>query len=155
MADKEIKIVVTKTEDGMNRLELSGIYEKNCSSAETVIVSDEVLEVFENARRAQERERSRERRHGIKKIHLGSDEDFDAKLGLTTDAPDRAVEDKLYLEYLRRFFDEKTYRRGMLYYLHKFSQDEIAEMEGVSQSAVNKSITKFKMTIVKLYKNRR
>lgn len=105
MADKEIKIIFSKTEDGMNRLVLSGIYENNCSAEETVVVSDEVLEVFENARREQEKRRSFERRHKIKKIYLGNDEDFDSKLGLVKDAPDEIVQSDIYLEQLKQLFD--------------------------------------------------
>lgn len=151
MADKEIKIIFSKTEDGMNRLVLSGIYENNCSAEETVVVSDEVLEVFENARREQEKRRSFERRHKIKKIYLGNDEDFDSKLGLVQDAHDEIVQSDIYLEQLKQFFDEKIYRRGILHYLQKFTECEIARIEGVSQNAVSKSIIAFRKTIAKLY----
>ncbi len=151
MADKEIKLVFSKTEDGKNLLVLSSVYEHNCSNQKTVVVDDDVLEIFKQSCRDQERERSRRRRHGIKHIYLGSDENFDAKLGLTVDAPDEAVEGKLYLEYLKQFFDEKVYRRGMMYFFHKFSQEDIAEIEGVSQVAVYKSIAKFKEIMAKLY----
>ena len=152
MSDKEIKLVFSKTEDGKNLLVLSSVYEHNCSNQKTVVVDDDVLEIFNQSCRDQERERSRSRRHGIKHIYLGSDENFDAKLGLTVDAPDEAVEGKLYLEYLKQFFDEKVYRRGMMYFFHKFSQEDIAEIEGVSQVAVYKSIAKFKEIMAKLYK---
>ncbi len=151
MSDKEIKLVFSKTEDGKNLLVLSSVYEHNCSNQKTVVVDDDVLEIFKQSCRDQERERSRRRRHGIKHIYLGSDENFDAKLGLTVDAPDEAVEGKLYLEYLKQFFDEKVYRRGMMYFFHKFSQEDIAEIEGVSQVAVYKSIAKFKEIMAKLY----
>lgn len=151
MSDKEIKLVFSKTEDGKNLLVLSSVYEHNCSNQKTVVVDDDVLEIFKQSCRDQERERSRRRRHGIKHIYLGSDENFDTKLGLTVDAPDEAVEGKLYLEYLKQFFDEKVYRRGMMYFFHKFSQEDIAEIEGVSQVAVYKSIAKFKEIMAKLY----
>lgn len=154
MADKEIKLVFSKTEDGKNLLVLSSVYQHNCSGQETVIIDDDVLEVFQQTCRDKERERSWRRRHGNRFIYLGSDENFDAKLGLTVDAPDEAVESKLYLEYIRQFFDEKVYRRGIMYYLHKYSQDEIAELEGVSQMAISKSIARFKEVMAKLYKNR-
>ena len=131
MADKEIKPVFTKTEDGKNLLDLSSVYQHNCSDQKTVIVDDDVLEIFQQAHRDQERERSWKRRHGNRFVYFGSDENFDAKLGLITYAPDETIESDLYLEYIKRFFDEKTYRRGMLYYLHKFSLKEIAEMDSV------------------------
>ena len=152
MADKEIKLEFSKTEDGKNLLVLSSVYQHNCSDQKTVIVDDDVLEVFQQTCRDQERERNHRRRHGNRFIYLGSDENFDAKLGLITHAPDETVESDLYLEYIKRFFDEKIYRRGMLYYLHKFSQDEIAEIEGVSQMAISKSVSKFKETMAKIYK---
>lgn len=126
MVDKEIKLEFSKTEDGRNLLVLSSIYQHNCSDQKTVIVDDDVLEVFQQTCRDLERERNWRRRHGNRYIYLGSDDNFDAKLGLITHAPDETVESDLYLEYIKQFFDEKTYRRGMLYYLHKFSQDEIA-----------------------------
>ena len=83
---------------------------------------------------------------------MGSNEDFDAKLGLTADPPDETVQSKLYFEYLKRFFDDKVYKRGMMYYFHGFTQREIAKIEGVSQEAVSKSIIAFKETMAKLYK---
>lgn len=154
MADKEIKLEYSKTEDGRNLLVLSSVYQHNCSDQKTVIVDDDVLEVFQQTCRDQEHERNWRRRHGNRFIFLGSDENFDAKLGLITHAPDETVESDLYLEYIKRFFDEKTYRRGTLYYLHKYSQDEIAEIEGVSQVAISKSIVKFKEIMAKLYKTK-
>ena len=152
MADKEIKLEFSKTEVGRNLLVLSSVYQHNCSDQKTVIVDDDVLEVFQQTCRDQERERNHRRRHGNRFIYLGSDENFDAKLGLITYASDETVESDLYLEYIKRFFDEKTYRRGMLYYLHKFSLKEIAEMDSVSKVAVFKSISKFKNTMAKIYK---
>lgn len=152
MADKEIKPVFSKTEDGKNLLVLSSVYQHNCLEQKTVIVDDDVLEAFQSVHRYQERQRSSKRRHGNRFVYLGSDENFDAKLGLISYAPDEAVESDLYLKYIKRFFDGKVYERGILYYLHKFSLREIAEMDGVSEVAVFKSISKFKKTMAKLYK---
>lgn len=152
MADKEIKLEFSKTEDGKNLLLLSSVYQHNCSDQKTVVVDDDVLEVFQQTHRDQERERNWRRRHGNRFIFLGSDEKFDAKLGLITYAPDETVASDLYLEYIKRFFDGKVYERGIMYYLHKFSLKEIAEMDGVSEVAVFKSISKFKKTMAKLYK---
>lgn len=154
MSDKEIKLVFSKTEDGKKLLVLSSVYEHNCSNQKTVVVDDDVLEIFKQSCRNQERERSRRRRHGIKHIYLGSDENFDAKLGLTVDAPDETVEGKLYLEYLKQFLDEKVYRRGMMYYLQGMTQSEIADIDGVSTTAIHKSVVKFKTVMAELYKNR-
>ena len=63
------------------------------------------------------------------------------------------VEDKLYLEYIKRFFDDKVYNRGIMYYLQGITQSEIAEAEGVSAAAIHKSIVKFKRVMAELYKN--
>ncbi len=153
MADKEIRLEFSKTEDGRNLLVLSSVYQHNCSDQKTVIVDDDVLEVFQQTCRDLERERNWRRRYGNRYIYLGSDENFDAKLGLTVDAPDEAVEGKLYLEYLKQFFDEKVYRHRMMYYLHKYSLKEIAEMDSVSEVAVFKSISKFKNTMSKYIKS--
>ena len=148
MSDEEIKVEVYKTEDGKNCLVLASVYKNNCSQETTVIVEDDVLEVFEAARRESERQRSRERRHGLKKIYLGN-EDYEAKLGMVTQAPDEEIHSDMYLEYLKQFFDDKVYKRGMMYYLHKFTEAEIAELEGVSQAAVSKSIRAFKEVMAK------
>ena len=152
MADKEIKLEFSKTEDGKNLLVLSSVYQHNCSNKEAVIVDDDVLEVFRQSNRDRERERSRRRRHGSN-IYLGENENFDAALGLITNAPDETVEDELYLEYIKRFFDDKVYNRGIMYYLQGMTQSEIAEVEGVSATAVHKSIVKFKRIMTELYKN--
>ena len=152
MADKEIKLEFSKTEDGRNLLVLSSVYQHNCSEQKTVIVDDDVLEVFQQTCRDQERERSRRRRHGSN-LYLGENENFDATLGLITNAPDEAVVDKLYLEYIKRFFDDKVYKRGIMYYLHGMTQAEIADIERVSATAVHKSIVKFKRVMTELYKN--
>ena len=152
MADKEIKLEFSKTEDGKNLLVLSSVYRHNCSDQKTVIVDDDVLEVFRQSNRDRERERSRRRRHGSN-IYLGENENFDAALGLITNAPDEVVEDELYLEYIKRFFDDKVYNRGIMYYLHGMTQSEIADIEGVSATAVHKSIVKFKRVMTELYKN--
>ncbi len=145
------KIISYKTEDGKNLLVLSSIYENNCSQEEIVIVDDSILEVLEESRGAEERHRTWERRHRNKGVYLGN-ESFEAKLGLVTSPSDEAVHSEMYLEYLRRFFDEKVYRRGVMYYLDKFTECEIAEIEGVSQAAVSKSIKTFKEIIVKIYR---
>lgn len=97
MSDEEIKVEVYKTEDGKNCLVLASVYKNNCSQETTVIVEDNVLEVFEAARRESERQRSRERRHGLKKIYLGN-EDYEAKLGMVTQAPDEDIHSDMYLE---------------------------------------------------------
>ena len=152
MADKEIKLEFSKTEDGKNLLVLSSVYQHNCSDQKTVVVDDDVLEVFRQSNRDRERERSRKRRHGSN-IYIGENKNFDAALGLITDAPDEAVESELYLEYIRRFFDDKVYKRGIMYYLQEMTQSEIAEVEGVSATAVHKSIVKFKRVMTELYKN--
>ncbi|MBS1324629.1 MAG: hypothetical protein HP044_01615, partial [Oscillospiraceae bacterium] len=47
MSDEEIKVEVYKTEDGKNCLVLASVYKNNCSQETTVIVEDDVLEVFE------------------------------------------------------------------------------------------------------------
>ena len=52
------KILSYKTEDGKNKLVLSSVYENNCSQEETVIVDDSILEVLEESRRAEERNRT-------------------------------------------------------------------------------------------------
>ena len=39
-----------------------------------------------------------------------------------------------------------------MYYLHGMTQAEIADIEGVSATAVHKSIVKFKMVMTELYK---
>ena len=90
MSDEEIKVEVYKTEDGKNCLVLASVYKNNCSQETTVIVEDGVLEVFEAAHRESERQRSRERRHGLKKIYLGNEE-YEAKLGMVTQAPDEGI----------------------------------------------------------------
>lgn len=154
MADKKIKLIFSKTEDGKYLVDLSSIYPRNCSEQKTVIVDDDVLAILIESQREQERERSRIRRHINKFIYLGEDENFDAMLGLVADAPDTAVESDLYLEYIKRFFDRKVYERGILYYLHKFSLKEIAEMDGVSEVAIFKSISKFKKIMLDLYKKK-
>lgn len=152
MANKVIKPVFSKTEDGKNLLVLSSVYQHNCSDQKTVIVDDDVLEVFQQTCRDQERERSRRRRHGSN-IYLGENENFDATLGLITNAPDEAVESELYLEYIKRFFDDKVYNRGIMYYLQGMTQAEIADIEGVSATAIHKSLIKFKRVMAELYKN--
>lgn len=152
MADKEIKLEYSKTEDGRNLLVLSSVYQHNCSDQKTVIVDDDVLEVFRQSNRDRERERSRRRRHGSN-IYLGENENFDAELGLITNAPDEVVEHELYLEYIKRFFDNKVYNRGIMYYLQGMTQNEIAKVEEVSATAVHKSIVKFKRVMTELYKN--
>ena len=131
------KIISYKTEDGKNHLVLSSVYENNCSQEETVVVDDNILEVLEESRKEEERNRTWERRHRNKGVYLGN-ESFEAKLGLVTSPPDEAVYSEMYLGYLRRFFDEKVYRRGIMYYLDRFTECEIAEIEGVSQAAVSK-----------------
>ncbi len=153
MADKEIKLEFSKTDDGRNLLVLSSVYQHNCSNQKMVIVDDDVLEVFRQSNRDRERERSRRRRHGSN-IYLGGSENFDAELGLITSAPDEAVEDTLYLEYIKHFFDDKVYNRGIMYYLQGLTQQEIADIEEVSATAVHKSIVKFKSVMAELYKNK-
>ena len=144
------KIILHKTDDGKNQLVLSSIYENNCSQEETAIVDDSILEVLKESRRAEERNRTWERRHRNKGVYLGN-ESFEAKLGLVTQAPDEAIHSEMYLDYLRQFFDEKVYRRGIMYYLDRFMECEIAEIEGVSQAAVSKSIKTFKEIMGRIY----
>lgn len=79
---------------------LSSVYENNCSQEETVIVDDNILEVLEESRKAEERHHTWERRHRNKGVYLGN-ESFEAKLGLVTQAPDETVHSEMYLDYLR------------------------------------------------------
>ncbi len=144
------KIISYKTEDGKNQLVLSSVYENNCSQEETVLVDDSILEVLEEARREEERYRTWGRRHRNKGVYLGN-ESFEAKLGLVTQAPDDAIHSEMYLDYLRQFFDEKVYRRGIMYYLDRLTECEIADIEGVSQAAVSKSVKAFKEIIMRVY----
>ena len=144
------KIISYKTEDSKNQLVLLSVYENNCSQEETVVVDNNILEVLEESRKDEERNRTRERRHRNKEVYLGN-ESFEAKLGLVTQAPDETVHSEMYLDYLRQFFDEKIYRRGIMYYLDKFTECEIAEIEGVSQAAVSKSVKAFKDIMGKVY----
>ena len=144
------KIISYKTEDGKNLLVLSSVYENNCSQEEIVIVDDGILEVLEESLRAEERNLTWERRHRNKGVYLGN-ESFEAKLGLVTQAPDETVHSEMYLDYLRQFFDEKVFRRGVMYYLDRFAECEIAEIEGVSQAAVSKSVKAFKEIIGRVY----
>lgn len=144
------KIISYKTEDGKNHLVLSSVYENNCSKEETVVVDDNILEVLEESCRAEERNRTWKRRHRNKGVYLGN-ESFEAKLGLVTQAPDEAVHSEMHLDYLKKFFDQKIYRRGIIYYLDRFTECEIAEIEGVSQAAVSKSVKAFKEIIGRVY----
>ena len=144
------KILSYKTEDGKNQLVLSSVYENNCSQEETVLVDDSILEVLEESRKEEERNRTWERRHRNKGVYLGN-ESFEAKLGLVTSPLDETVHSEMHLDYLRQFFDEKVYRRGIMYYLDKFTECEIAEIEGVSQAAVSKSVKAFKDIMGKVY----
>ena len=91
-----------------------------------------------------------ERRHRNKGVYLVN-ESFEAKLGLVTQAPDDTVHSEMYLDYLRQFFDEKVYRRGIMYYLDRLTEYEIAEIEGVSQAAVSKSVKAFKEIMGRVY----
>ena len=144
------KILSYKTEDGKNLLVLSSVYENNCSQEEKVVVDDSILEVIEESRKEEERNRTWERRHRNKGVYLGN-ESFEAKLGLVTQAPDEVVHSEMHLDYLSQFFDEKVYRRGIMYYLDRFTESEIAEIEGVSQAAVSKSVKAFKEIIGRVY----
>jgi len=89
-------------------------------------------------------------REVCKGVYLGN-ESFEAKLGLVTQAPDETVHSEMYLDYLRQFFDEKVFRRGVMYYLDRFAECEIAEIEGVSQAAVSKSVKAFKEIMGRVY----
>lgn len=144
------KIISYKTEGGKNQLVLSSVYENNCSYEETVVVDDSILEGLEESLRAEERNRTWERRHRNKGVYLGN-ESFEAKLGLVTQAPDETVHSEMYLDYLGQFFDEKVYRRGIMYYLDRFTECEIADIEGVSQAAISKSIKTFKEIMGMVY----
>lgn len=150
MFENEINIVVYKTDSGENILELSSVYKNNCSEQKTEIVSEAVLEVYEDTRKEQERHRSWNRRHRNKKVYFGN-EGFEAQLGMITYSPEEQVHSEIYLEYLKQFFDEKVYARGMMYYMGKLSEKQIAEIENVSQAAISKSISTFKLIMAKLY----
>ena len=91
------EIISYKTEDGKNQLVFSSVYENNCSQEEIVIVYDGILEVLEESRSAEERNRTWERRHRNKGVYLGN-ESFEAKLGLVTSPLDETVHSEMYLE---------------------------------------------------------
>lgn len=150
MLEDTFTIVSYKTETGENCLELSSVYLHNCSEQKTVCVSDEILDVYRGVCRANEKNRSWNRRHKNKKIYLGN-ENFEAQLGMVSASPAEQIDSDLYLEYLRQLFDEKVFYRAMLYYMKDMTECQIAELENVTQAAVSLSIKTFKEKISELY----
>ena len=150
MLDMEFKPIFRKTETGENYLELSSVYPNNCSEQKIEVITDEVLEFYESLYRAWDSERVKNNRHKNKKIYLGN-EDFEGSIGLFICSHDEKVESEVYLDHIKKFFGNRVYERGMMYYMYKYTEQEISEIENVSQMAVSKSIRLFKKSIAKIY----
>lgn len=131
-------------------MDISSVYPSNCSEQKSEIVTNEVIETYENIFRKWNSKRVSECRHRNKKIYLGN-EDFEASIGAVTYSHEETVESDIYLEYISQFFSDVVFKRGMMYYMEKYTEKEIAEIEKVSQTAVSNSICVFKNTMAKLY----
>ena len=151
MLDREFKPVFNKTETGEICLDISSVYPTNCSEQKSEIVKKDIIEAYENIFRTWDNKRVSEYRHRNKKIYLGN-EDFEASIGAVTYSHEEIVESDIYLEYISQFFSNVVFKRGMMYYMEKYTEKEIAEIENVSQTAVSNSICLFKKTMAELYK---
>lgn len=132
-----------KCEENKNVIRISDYYPQSCSEQEYITVSDEVLAYLSNKKREEQKKRQRDYRH---LALFGLDEVYLAELcGIFCKSSEECFFDKQISQKLSQALNEinPTFRRRFyLYHVVGITMEKIGELEGVSHSAISKSIGK-------------
>lgn len=144
-----------KREDNKNVIRISDYYIRNCSEQECVTVSDEVLEYLISARREERAQRQRDYRH---LAPFGLDEVYLAELcGIFDKSAEECFFDDQISQKLRQALNEIDpifRRRFYFYHVVGMTMEEIGKLEGVSHSAISKSLGKIAEQLRELLMNK-
>ena len=144
-----------KREDNKNVIRISDYYIRNCSEQECVTVSDEVLEYLISARREERAQRQRDYRH---LAPFGLDEVYLAELcGISDKSAEECFFDDQISQKLHQALNEIDLifrRRFYFYHVVGMTMEEIGKPEGVSHSAISKSLGKSAEQLRKLLMNK-
>ena len=148
MSKGKPEIVSYRTETGKFCLKLSSVYETNCSEQKCVEISEEILQAYLEFDRADERLRNFRRRH-INKF-VTSDEALERNCTIEKFDEDYQL-DRIVVKQLKEKCGERTYIRAVLHYLYGMTIAEIAQIEKVSETAIDKSLKKVEKALAKTY----
>lgn len=143
-------LVTPKTSKG-NLIRLSDFYKDYCGTPEYVEVSDEVLTFLIESKREEQKIRMRDYRH---LAACGFDE-IEAAVcaGVYVDSAEDIFFEKYQKEEIYAIFRKlkpEVFRRFYLYYAVGLTIQQVAEAEGISHTAVSKSVKKAKAELKKL-----
>ena len=142
------KIEFVKIGENKNLVKLDSVYTNNCSQQDVVEVEDSVLSEMI---KSQKEEYNYERWHRDRIDYAEFNEVTIGEVyGIHEESFEDYVLDNMWLEELLGEFGEKSFNRAKLAITKGLSARAIAEMEGVSHSAVNKSLTKIKKILCKM-----
>ena len=145
MKRKFYKIIRSeKTADGLNRLKLSSVYNKNCSEQKYVDVNDETLEELKSLARFQRRQDSKDYRN-LSSYAYESITDTAASVEDEYIAKIKSAELRNALMLLKPIIRRRFIRR----YLLGMSCEKIGRLDGVSRTAVSLSIKNARILLKK------
>lgn len=140
---RKSKVYFVKVGENQNLIRVSDFYKKNCSEQKYLIVKDDVLTYLINKKRE---EKKREQRDYRNLVPFGLDETYLGELcGIYVKSAEDSFMDMEASRMLRNAMREVNPafgRRFYLYYAVGMTMDKIGELDGVSHSAVSRSIKK-------------
>ena len=143
---RELKFV--KSGENKNLVTLATVYDTNCSQQKVIEIDDRVLsEMIKSKKEDNNYERWQRDRIDcaeFNEVTIGE------VYGIREESFEDAVLENIWLEELLRECGEKSFNRAKLAITKGLSARAIAEMEGVSHSAVSKSLTKVKKILCKM-----
>jgi len=142
------KVEYFKSEENKNLVKLSTVYDNNCSEQNTVEVNDSILsELIKYANEDNNYarwQRSRVDYEEFDEVKIGE------VYGIQEKSFEEGIMENILLEELFHECGEKAIKRAKLAVTKGLSAREIAEMEGVSHSAINKSLKKVRKALCKM-----
>ncbi len=120
------------------RIKLSDFYPDNCGDEEYCEVSRKVYEELMKNKREDHAQRVSNSRHLINCCF--DESQCGEQYGIYTDSNTQGIIAALWMKDIMLPRSEELYRRSLLYYVYGLSVDEMAVIEGVTKTAINRSI---------------
>lgn len=145
---KSRKIEFIKNGENKNLVTLATAYDNNCSQQNIIEVDDRVLsEMIKSKNEDNSYERWQRERIDFSEFNEVT---IGEVYGIREESFEDSILENIWLEELLRECGEKSFNRAKLAITKGLSARAIAKMEGVSHSAVDKSLTKVRKILCKM-----
>lgn len=145
---KSRKIEFIKNGENKNLVTLATAYDNNCSQQNIIEVDDRVLsEMIKSKNEDNSYERWQRERIDFAEFNEVT---IGEVYGIREESFEDSILENIWLEELLRECGEKSFNRAKLAITKGLSARAIAEIEGVSHSAVDKSLTKVRKVLCKM-----